>query len=418
MNIKARVRALSGSYAVQRVATAGLVFGTSILCAKALPPEIYADLVFFFFLAKSLIMGNLGASSGYLVHHYTRQQHDEDQARRFANLYASHLAVLGIIVAVSGIFAGPVYLVSGLGFLLIVPFIVVEPVFRVKRVFIFSLLPDILLSFGTLLATAVYVAVRLSGASPHAILAYVLPSLALFSLPLAWRTLRDFDWRPRRIPRDQWSAYVDFLKAGLPRYSATAILTVLLWLDRVFLEKFYDRAELGVYLLAFQLASGAAILVTAHNMISAVDIGEAISKGQVNRSLLGRVFTQSVVFGSVGLVLMVAASYLLEHYFLTNYHGLFHNTVALCIGVVAFQCAANVTDVAYYKGRHRWLILGLLALVAASLVWNVTLAHHGAGSALWLAALCGGALLLYSVFSLVYCTRLVSRDVSVKSVVS
>jgi hypothetical protein len=177
-------------------------------------------------------------------------------------------------------------------------------------------------------------------------------------------------------------------------------------LDRVFLEHFYDRAELGVYMLAIQLATGSCLLLSAQNLVSGIDIGEAMRKSQVSPALLRHLITRALALGGIGLGSVTIFSYLLEHVFLTGYKGLFQATTMLSLGLVGFFTAGHVTDIAFYKGVHRPLIFGLLAVLAAGFAFNVLNVSVFRGTAVSLAAFSGTALAIYSLASVWYMQRL------------
>jgi O-antigen/teichoic acid export membrane protein len=376
---------------------------SSLVAARLLGAAMYGELAFFVFITKTILVGNIGAISGFIVHYYTGDIAAQDRAvGSFKRAYTIHLLALASICFAAGIWAGPVYGFAALGFTVLIPFFVLEPQARIQRKFYVSLIPDLVLSAAVIGGTVTYVLLLRSNISPWPLLWVGLLWMVVLSVAVAWAI-----WPSLRNPELQgqqsdWTSYRRLIAIGIPRFLATCAFTVFLMVDRVFLERFYDRAELGVYMLAFQLATGAGLLLSAQNLVSGIDIGEAIRKSEVLHQLLRRLLTRSLGLGGLGLGSAAMFSYLLEHHFLSGYAGLFHATLLLSVGLVAFLTAGNLTDLAYYRGAHRPLIGGLIALLAASITFNGFNLYQFHGTPVSLASFTGTMLLLYSCYAAWY----------------
>ncbi len=398
---------LLASYPVQRVTTAGVVLLSSFVAARVLGAAVYGELAFFVFITKTMLLGNLGAISGFIVHYYTRDVVTYDySAGKFNRAYAIHLLVLAAICLAVGTWVGPVYGFAALGFTALIPFFVLEPQARIQRKFYVSLIPDLALSFAVIGGTLTYSLLLRSSMPPPSVLWVGLAWMVMLCVGLLWAmwpSLRSLEMLEQQA---DWSSYRGIVAIGMPRFLATCAFTVFLMVDRVFLERYYDRAELGVYMLAFQIATGAGLLLSAQNLVSGIDIGETIRKSEAPYDLLRRLLMRSVGLGGLGLGGAVLFSYSLEQHILNGYEGLFRATIMLSVGHIAFLIAGNLTDLAFYRGAHRPLIVGLFALLAASVTYNQLNLLQLRGTAVTLATFTGVMLLLYAGASILYAQRL------------
>lgn len=407
MNVLEIAFRLVKTYPLQRAATAGAVLLSSIFGAQSLGAAVYGELAFFVFFTKALLLGNLGAISGYLAHYYTVEGSEDDSTTsKFNAAYTRHLLVLAALCLAAGFLIGQVYVFVAIGFAILIPFFVLEPRARIQRRFYVSLIPDLVLSLAVIGCTLTYTLSSESSLTRWPVLwlgiAWMLP-LSTCAAWFIWPSLRGPGMLHQQV---DWAYYRRIVFIGTPRFLATCAFTVFLMLDRVFLEHFYDRAELGVYMLAIQLATGSCLLLSAQNLVSGIDIGEAMRRSQVAPTLLRHLITRSLTLGGIGLGSVTVCSYLLEHVFLTGYKGLFQATTTLSLGLVGFFTAGNVTDIAYYKGVHRPLTIGLFAILAAGFAFNVLNVSVFRGTAVSLAAFSGIALATYGLASIWYMQRL------------
>lgn len=393
---------------VQRVAVAGVVVLSSILAARVLGAAMYAELAFFVFFTKALLLGNLGSISGYLVRNYALESAvPAAEVDKFHVAYTQHLIALAVFCVALGIWVRPVYAYAALGFAILIPFFVLEPSARIQRRFYISLIPDSILSLTVVGGTVTYALMNHFGLAPWPVMWIVVGWMLTLSMCVAWYlwpSLRSLKLRPQQA---DWRFYKTILTLGMPRFLATCTFTLFLMLDRVFLEHFYDRSELGVYMLAFQLATGSGLLLAAQNMVSGIDIGEAIRKSEVSPALVRRLVKRSLALGGFGLFGVTVFSYLLEHYFLSGYAGLAHTTTVLSLGLIAFLAAGNLTDLAFYRASHRSLIIGLVLALAAGLVYNVLSVSVFQGTVISLATFSGVILVLYACYAFWYTQKLV-----------
>ncbi len=391
------------SYPAQRVATAGVVLLSSLFAARVLGAALYGELAFFVFITKTMLLGNLGAISGFLVHYYTRDiVTQETLAVKFNRAYTIHLLALAAICLLVGIWTGPVYGFAAIGFTVLIPYFVLEPQARIQRKFYVSLIPDLVLSFAVIGGTITYFLSLRSSMNPWPVLWVGLVWVVVLSVALAWAMWPSLRSLEMRVQQSDWTSYRRIIAVGMPRFMATCAFTVYLMVDRVFLERYYEREELGVYILAFQLATGASLLLSAQNLVSGIDIGEAIHKSEVSQDLLRHLLTRSLGIGGLGLGSVAVLSYLLEHHFLTGYSGLFQATVVLSVGLVAYLAAGNLAELAFYRGAHRPLVVGLFVLLGVGVTYNLLnmFAFHGTVSSL--SMFTGCALLAYACISILY----------------
>jgi len=394
---------LIGSYTIQRILTAGVVLLSSLLAARILGAAVYGELAFFVFITKTISLGNLGAISGFIVHYYTRDDDSDDLwIAKFNRAYAIHLLVLAGFCFAVGSWIGSIYSFAALGFTIILPFLVLEPMARINRKFYVSLIPDLLLSFAVIGGTLTDLLFQHLNRPTVSVLWVGLIWMFVLSVSIAWAMRPALSSQKLKAHLIDWVSYRRIISSGIPRFMATCTFTVYLMIDRVFLERFYDRAELGVYMLAFQLATGATLLLSAQNLVSGIDIGEAVQKSEVSPDLLRRLLTRSLGIGGLGLVSAAVVSYFLEYHFLTGYLGLFLATFTLSVGLVAYMSAANIAELAFYRRAHRPYLIGLFVLLILGVTHNFLnmFLFHGAVTSL--SAYTGIALLGYACITILY----------------
>ena len=154
MSCSPLLRRLVKNYTVQRVATATSSFCAVLLAAHSLPVESFGVILQAIFLAKFLTIVNFGAISGYFVSRYSKtgplaDPTPELDARYFLSLI-TQFVVIGIVLFALSLFVLPNFLPGILTFLVFAPIYACEPIFRDKRWFFVSLLPDFVMAVSLL----------------------------------------------------------------------------------------------------------------------------------------------------------------------------------------------------------------------------------------------------------------------------
>lgn len=404
---KERLLRLTTKFAAQRVAVAGLVFLSSLIAARLLGPNIYGGLAMFQFLAKILLVGNVGCVSGYIFRTYDRG--GEGLEDRYVSLYLLHLGVIALGLLAVAPWFGPAYVYGVIGFGLLIPLYVVEPVLRVRRNFSASLWPDLVLGLTLLVALAGFaVTGRLETLSLDQLLATVLLMMpGGYFLLLGARVFpRPSDWI--RHVRD-YRFYGSLIRHGFPLYLATIGFILLQSIDRFFLDRFHGDSFFGVYMLAFQLANGGMLILNAQNFVSAINIGEVLHDPVQLRQLYGKNLRSAAILASLGAGTAVGMAWLIERFLLPGYIGLTGVTGAMCVGLAVYFVSGNVSGIAFFKMRQTPLTAGIftvaiLAAIVNLVVWRFSL------SPFWLVVSTSLLLALYGLATIFVCRRAVLID--------
>ncbi len=408
---------LIASFALQRIAVAGLSFGAVLLAARVMPTEPYAALLQTMFLAKFLHVMNLGTVSGYFISRYAGTgalaNPDPDDEARFALGLAVLLAGLGLVFVLGALFLAPGYATGGIAFLLVAPVFAVEPLFRHRRVFFASLFPDGIMAIALLVLLGVgLVLPELLAVRPFLGLMAVL-SLAV----LAWQARRLRAWSttwPRQLPRP--NDILNIMRIGLPVYLGTAFFMVAASMDRLLLPLRAEAGELARYFLAYQLVTGAMMFISAVNFTNVVDLGHAYErKRSVDITLILRQIRLSAVIVAVSLGLLAAGVVLLEAVFLDPdpFKGLTRITLTLGSGMAVFYWAGTITPVLGYFKRQAPMTVLMGAVSLMLLGSNLWAQSQGLG-ALWLANVTGPAFAIYGAIAIVFTLFVVNQSKPVK----
>lgn len=403
ININLIISILRG-YTGQRLLTAGLVFASALLAAWVLGPAIYGQVFLVMFIAKLLLLGNLGSISGYMYNFYNAEQKTPGGGD-FVLSYAMHLLLFSSVAIVLGFFLGRVYFLGAICFAFLLPFFLVEPVLRVKRLFYISLLPDWALNISLLLGLFYYYLVGSPESNYEEVFSAFLFVLGFLSFAfLLW-----IDWRwggLRRLALARpMSNYVDLVKAGFPLFAGTAAFSLFLFVDRFFIERYHSAASLGVYMLAFQLATGATLILTSHNFIAGVDYGELVKEKKPIGEIVKQRLRQSLLISSVSILLLFIGSYILQRYFFQDYNDLMISALLLGVGLCGFYTAGSITPIAFYLNRQKGLMVAMFFMVFLSVASNFYVLNNGFGY-IWVAAFFGLWLFSYACFAVFYVFRL------------
>jgi len=404
----------TGRFAVLRIATAGLVFGSGLLAAGTLGAGAYGRLALAVFIAKLALMGGAGSASGFIYRTFRpRSAGDEGgkvpiNSAHYLRFYLKHLVLIGILLAAPASLAGAPYLV-GLGcFLLLAPFFAIEPVARAAEKYEAYLMPDVVLSLSVLgVALAPLFADDSGWMTDWYLFGLALGPLLSLPFSVVWFLKVEERAVERLGTSTELRDYLAVVRDGFPLYAGTAAFLVFQLVDRFSFEKFLSETDLGVYMLAFQLAAGGTLLLTAMNFVSGVDFGKLIRSGGDVRSAVAQNLRTRGLLALVGLGAVVGVAWVLEHFVLLGFPGLTMVAAFLGAGLSVFHWAGSITSVAFYHRRQLPLTMGIVTVATLTVCHNVVVVGRGLDP-LWIPAMSGLWLMLYGGFALVHVMR-VSR---------
>lgn len=397
---KRRVAHLAGSFIIQRLVVAGIVFFTSLLLAKILGTDNFGQVAFYMYLIKFFLFSQFGSESGFFYQFYSPAGSLESET--YLTFYSFQLWVVALLICLASYFLGGVYFFASLGFALLVPFFAVGPVLRINRIFGATLLPDLIISLTTFAGVGVWKLFRFGSTAENTeiLLFSVLFIIVFYPVVVSMYSrlgVRIF----LKIIRDQalFNSYLKTVQVGIPLYLATLAYTLLLMVDRFFLEKYYSPQSLSVYMLAFQLVTGASLPLSSQNFVSVIDIGEKNQDGNAMHKVLRRQLRQSALIGVWAYLGLIAIAVVLEKWYLTGYDGLVLFCAILGLGLILFFISGSVTPIAFYNGRQGFLTKFLFVIVGLSVLHNLWVIYMK-WSAMWVAFFTAGSLGLYSVFAI------------------
>lgn len=362
-----RVRRLASGFVGQRVAAAAFILLSTMVLARILAPEDFGRVTFFATLAKYMLMGQLGAATGYTYYYF--KSRDEIEGLRFAFCYAVQLLLVAVAFAMLAP-PGSIYLLAAVGFGLLIPFHVLMPIARVQRSFYVSLLPDLILYGALLLAVGVHM-VQGKASSPTSLI-----QLALLLVPLSylvlWRVLtpevRKLTFSTGRFDWEMLRRYGKLLGHGLSMFMANILYTVVILSDRLFIERFHAPEALGVYMLAFQIVLGACLVQAALNTVTLVDFGAAEQEDLMR--LFRSKLRKGLVVTAGAMVVIVSAAFVLQRYIYPNFDGLFETAVTLAVGYLAFTLAGAVSPNIFFAGKYKYVVASMAMVCVMTLVHN------------------------------------------------
>ena len=400
-------------YAVQRAAVAAATFGALILGAKTLPQSTFADVSLAMFLAKFLQLANLGSVNGYLVSYYNGEPPFSSNIRENDGLYIrgmiGHLFATALVVGALTYVAALQYLPGVLLFLSMSLIYAVEPIKRRQRAFWVSLLPDAIMAVAVFILSVVAL---LSGTDPPG--AYKGIGVITFSVFAAVLAViiglflvREYANRSVSFllgARD-WTTYLSVMRLGFPAYLSTALFTLMIGMDRLWLPVHGSKQDIAVYMLGFQLATGSLIICSSFNFINTVRIGESLTlkKAKVWMELRHMLRT-SIIVAMISVAGITAAAWMLETYLLPKYENLARLTFLLALGLSAFYVSGSLTPLVMYRRRQVPLTILMGAGAVVVLGNNLIQSHIGANVHV-LAIVTGSVLIAYSVYALFHVWR-------------
>lgn len=362
------------NFAFQRASVAALVFAVSVVAAKVLGEDQYGPVALFVFLVKSLQICNFGSPSGFIVQYYSSKSDAVADANWFVTNYAFHLVGCAIVAGlIAWIASAPVYMWSSLAFLAMAPLLAMEPAFRINRAFWVSLLPDLLLSSSIIVLILLSVTKILPTENQHDAFLVLFLAVTGASVLFGQKVLRAFfrAFKNRPVKTNAPFKYSQLMVLGLPRFVATATLTLFLLVDRLFLERFYEPSALSVYMLAYQLALGAGLLLSAQNLVSGIDFGEAVRSNSLHQGMMKVILKRAALLAVLGFVGALVLAYLLENYFLDGFDGLFSATALLAFAWLVYLSVSNLTEVTFYVNAYVPVLVSLLIMFLLSVVFNL-----------------------------------------------
>lgn len=381
--------AMTGSrmvYIVVRYIAAVVVAAEALLFARLLGPSSYGQYAIIAQIAVLLTFVTLGSNAGYVYAHYRRTEPALD------DYYVAGAAVQFIagtaVVAVCFAYLRPHFLFGVLLFLIQTPYLLTEPMLRVRNYYSITALGRGLPALIAVALAGSYLSLRSGPPSLHMdvrpaltimIIGNLIGYVVYYAVIIRKGYLR-FDpittIRTLRLPTTWANYWRHVLVPGLPLNASTILIVIFQNVDRLFIEHYRPPSALSVYSLGWQLSQGALLMLTSMNLVSGVRVGERMGgTGPEIRAELLRQFRLTLVAAVLAVSALVGGTILLSQTVYRDYVQLLPITLLVSVGYVAIYVVGSITGLMFYNGRAKELTLGYFAVVVSSFLGNVAAIH-------------------------------------------
>ena len=402
--LRAASSSVAGSTFIYAVIT-GIRSGVSFLMlpiyARVVTPAEYGQLAIAWVIA-SLLTGLLAFGLEGAVTRWYFRMNDEPEARDafVASAWKFLLVVPTVIVVVgwfliAGVF--PSSLPIPLSFLLlgalqaslwvgatIVPFALLR---AQGRIGLYALLNWIFIGVSVAATTTLLYATNIGA------IGWLVGNLAATVILAVGSGYAMRGYLPFRFSR---SLVLPAMAYGIPLIPHVLALWVLAFVDRLILQHYRDSTDVGIYNLAYQVATILLVLIVAANQGTIVEFGRAIHD-EAARVALRQVVTLQfsvtvalaavlALLGPVGVALLLPPGYLPA----AGYIGwLVLGTLLFCFSLVPMY------GLTIFAGKTRWVWMATMAAAAANVALNFVLVPRlGVAGAAYATAIGYGVLLV------------------------
>ena len=327
---------------LQRLIFSGLTYFAAIYLAEKMGAALYGQLAFIIFYIKSLSAMNLGISYGFIFFSY------KSKDIKLLESYVVGYFIIGLIsVVIGGILIDKYIFLCGV---VLLPIFILDPFLKIKRIYIFSLLPEFFLAAAFLVpwmvfekADKLYIIVVL-------MMLVLLSALAIY---LCRQKLLEVELNPRKLIRKMnWIIVFREIKIlirkGHASYLYQLALFCFLFTDRYMLQKYYPAQALGTCMLAFQFCQASLYIMSSWNFSSVVDIGELIQARTLTISFILKKLSTSALVGVIPLVLFYFCLSYLENTYYKDYHNLSSVYAVIATGLYFSNLANSISPILFF----------------------------------------------------------------------
>jgi len=372
-------------FALARYAVGGFVFLEGFLAAKLLPVTEFGQYSFTFQMAALFAISGMTGGAGFGYYFYNAK----GEVRYGAFVGVLFLQVVLSLAGLAAFFLitnADQYFVSLLVCFIAVPYMIFEPILRVHSLFFVALSYRFFISVGPVLILAYSFLFAPQGVltGSHLVQITILCQLLGTSLFL-WLAL--FFLRRAGVRFHLSSAFR--LKESIPFYirhifrrgaifaGATAAMTLVTYSDRIFIERFYPKENLGVYALATHLCAAIYLYFMTRNYMISTEIGDIYKKGSGEHhfhSYLNRQFKELTLAAVISLAGITLISYLVSRFY-SNYSGLVPVVAMMAVGGLSALMGMTGIPLLHMKARLRTITISYVILLALVCGFNFLWVH-------------------------------------------
>ncbi len=383
-NLKLLAKRPESLFVVVRYLAAALTACEALFFARALGPQTFGEYALIQQLVMLMTIGALGHPAGY-VYAYFRERESDLDIYYLSGAIAQYVAG-GLVASIILVCWRPFYLFSVALYFLQIPYLITEPMLRVRNRFaftavgrglasIFSLAAGLLLfqrGQGRLGINAAIAAVLLGTLLGYAIYYYLIHRSGYLELHPA-AVLRGL-WN-----KEHWRHFGRrILSPGIPLNASSAILIAFNNAPRLFIERYQPAVALSVYSLAWTLSQGAMLMLSSLNLVSAIQVGELMNNSPEKvRDELRAQLLRTGLIGTVSLASLVLLSTVLSHTIYRDYPDLVIITLFLNSGYLVMNIVGSVMGYLFYERKTIQMNCGygFALLLCVAVNWVLGRAH-------------------------------------------
>lgn len=374
---------------MSRYIAVGVAAFEAFLFAYLLGVESYGEYAVMIQIASSLMLLGFGNASGYVYSYYINSISDNDESYILMSL-TQYLLGTGVVF-IGLVIVKPQWLASIVIFLIQTPYLITEPLFRVRSLFVVPVIGKGIGSLMTILLMGIFYLSRINSelgkiSINRAVVIVILGNLlgySIYYLGIIWAkditidSLKKLKKKLKRMfVRERIAQYwMHVLKPGMAISVSSLVFMLFINVDRFFIEHFHSAQILSTYSLAWQLSQGAGLLLTSLNLMSNIRIGQNISNSRCDNELTELLKKELVLTFCVGFsvfIALICASYVLNILIYRDYNELVKITALVSGGYLSIYIAGAVTSLLNYEGHHLGLVIGWVVALVISVGCNLS----------------------------------------------
>ncbi|QDP72366.1 hypothetical protein FOG18_07245 [Legionella israelensis] len=338
------------SFFIQRLLVSGLTYLAYLYMAHHMGAGLYGKIAFLIFFLKSLNAMGFGLNYGLLFYAY-HSKHDD-----YLKSYFIAYALIGLSIILLGTF-----LISPLVFYLgplVLLFVILDPLLKIKRIFVFTLFPEFILAASFCLAYILVNENRMLYNLSSIVVLHVLGCIFIF---LYRSNISQINWRIKfhEYPFNLLKVK-ELIEKGFSSYLYLVALFAFLFLDRFFMKKMFPAEILGTCMLATQLAQASLFLMSSWNFTSLVDIGDLIKSKKLDSSVILKRLFLTALIGALPLLLIFFFLMKFNHRYFADYQSLSHIFAVISLGLYCSNLATCIAPILFFHGKQQVAAYGLI----------------------------------------------------------
>jgi O-antigen/teichoic acid export membrane protein len=371
-------------FVIVRYGTTAAIAIELLIYARLLGPESFGNYALAVQIVGFLLLVGAGSGAGYVYVYFKNQ----DPNLEYIYLFGSTIQYLGgaLFLSIFAWFSGSYLFISSLLLLLQVPYLISEPMLRVRNQFTLSAVGRSSGSMATIAVTLVFLLFSDSQAiwKNHLDLKTGI-GLMLLGNSIGYSIYYYKIWTTGQINIDlrkllqiavipsSWLRYWQEIISPYWLYIVSSMLFVAFtYVDRLFLQAYYPKLNLSVYSLAWQIAQSVLLLLNSLNIISGVKIGE--SQAQDPKVLVDTINKQlkfSTLAGVISFCFAILASSILNFTYYKDYTGLVAVSTILSTGYLAYGVVGSVTMSLFFERKFTEMIIAYSSALFISIIGNI-----------------------------------------------